>query len=66
MARIAEGRVAAEPNSPDQRARQLRILRAAEQLGSECALDQVQMHEVAKRASVAVGTLYRYFPSKTH
>ncbi len=66
MARIAEGRVAAEPSSPDQRARQLRILRAAEQLGSECALDHVQMHEVAKRAGVAVGTLYRYFPSKTH
>ena len=66
VARIAEGRVAAEPTSPDQRARQLRILRTAEQLGSECALDQVQMHEVAKRAGVAVGTLYRYFPSKTH
>jgi AcrR family transcriptional regulator len=24
------------------------------------------MHEVAKRAGVAIGTLYRYFPSKTH
>nr|WP_239074137.1 TetR family transcriptional regulator [Streptomyces sp. SID10853] len=24
------------------------------------------MHEVAKRAGVAIGTLYRYFPSKIH
>ena len=66
VARIAEGRVAAEPSSPDQHARQLRILRAAEQIGSDCALDQVQMHEVAKQAGVAIGTLYRYFPSKNH
>ncbi|MDQ2722402.1 MAG: TetR family transcriptional regulator [Actinomycetota bacterium] len=66
MARIAEGRRAAEPSSPDQHARQLRILQAAEQLGSESDLDHVQMHEVAKMAGVAIGTLYRYFPSKTH
>ncbi|MGH3265500.1 MAG: TetR family transcriptional regulator [Trebonia sp.] len=66
MPRIAEARTAAEPSSPDQRARQLRILKAALQLGSETDLDHVQMHEVAKRARVAIGTLYRYFPSKTH
>jgi AcrR family transcriptional regulator len=64
--RVAEARAAAEPSSPDQHARQLRILQAAEQLGAETDLDHVQMHEVAKRAGVAIGTLYRYFPSKTH
>jgi AcrR family transcriptional regulator len=64
--RIAEARPSAEPSSPEQHARQLRILQAAEQLGSETDLEHVQMHEVAKRAEVAIGTLYRYFPSKTH
>ncbi|TAM90987.1 MAG: TetR/AcrR family transcriptional regulator [Jatrophihabitans sp.] len=63
---MAEIRAAAEPSSPEQHARQLRILHAAEELGSETDLDHVQMHEVAKRAGVAIGTLYRYFPSKTH
>lgn len=66
MPRIAEPRQAAEPTSTDQRSRYLRILRAAEDLGAETDLDHVQMHEVAKRAKVAIGTLYRYFPSKTH
>ena len=28
--------------------------------------EAVQMREVAKQVGVAVGTLYRYFPSKTH
>jgi AcrR family transcriptional regulator len=64
--RVAEARAAAEPSSHDQHARQLRILQAAEDLGAETDLDHVQMHEVAKRAGVAIGTLYRYFPSKTH
>jgi AcrR family transcriptional regulator len=66
LPRIAEGRPAAEPTSADQRARHLRILRAAEQLGTEADLDHVQMHEVARQAGVAIGTVYRYFPSKTH
>jgi len=59
-------RAAAEPSSPDQHSRQQRILLAAEELGSETDFDHVQMLEVAKRAGVAVGTLYRYFPSKNH
>lgn len=66
MPRVAEARAAAEPSSPEQHARQLRILQAAEKLGTETDLDHVQMHEIAKRAGVAIGTLYRYFPSKTH
>lgn len=44
----------------------MRILRAAAHFGAEKGLERVQMHEVAKEAGVAIGTLYRYFPSKTH
>jgi TetR/AcrR family transcriptional regulator, cholesterol catabolism regulator len=64
--RIAEVRGAAEPSSPNQKARHTRILRAAADLAAEKGLDRVQMHEVAKDAGVAIGTLYRYFPSKTY
>ncbi len=42
------------------------MLTAAAELASEKELARVQMHDVAKRAGVAIGTLYRYFPSKTH
>lgn len=66
LPRVASGRAAAEPSSAEQRARYLRILRVAARLGSELGLERVQMHEVAKGAGVAIGTLYRYFPSKTH
>jgi AcrR family transcriptional regulator len=64
--RIAEAREAAAPSSPSQKARHRRILRAAAKLAAEKGLDHVQMHEVAKDAGVAIGTLYRYFPSKTY
>lgn len=66
MPRIAESRSAAEPHSPRQKARRERILRAAAQLGAEHGLERMQMHDVAKEADVAIATLYRYFPSKTH
>ncbi|AKD99498.1 TetR/AcrR family transcriptional regulator [Rhodococcus sp. WS1] len=66
LPRIAEVRDAAEPSSDEQRARHVRMLEAAAELGTEKELSRVQMHEVAKRAGVAIGTLYRYFPSKTH
>ncbi|MFZ4518238.1 MAG: TetR family transcriptional regulator [Microthrixaceae bacterium] len=49
-----------------QRERRLRILAAAEALAVEGGWDGVQMREVATRADVALGTLYRYFPSKEH
>src|SRR4051794_32884024 len=49
-----------------QRARRRRILRAAADLATEGGFDAVQMREVAERADVALGTLYRYFPSKIH
>ncbi|MFZ3395015.1 TetR family transcriptional regulator [Rhodococcus sp. 7Tela_A2] len=66
MPRIAKAREGAEPTSDVQRERQVRILTAAARLGSEHELTRVQMAEVAKDAGVAIGTLYRYFPSKTH
>lgn len=46
--------------------RRERILDAAVALAEEGGYDAVQMREVAERADVALGTLYRYFPSKTH
>lgn len=66
MPRIAVSRLAAEPSSPRQKARQGRILSAAADLAAENGLERVQMHDVAGDAGVAIATLYRYFPSKTH
>jgi TetR/AcrR family transcriptional regulator, cholesterol catabolism regulator len=49
-----------------QRARRERILDAAVALATEGGYEAVQMREVADHADVALGTLYRYFPSKVH
>lgn len=49
-----------------QLARRERILDAAIELAAEGGYDAVQMRAVADRAEVALGTLYRYFPSKDH
>jgi TetR/AcrR family transcriptional regulator, cholesterol catabolism regulator len=40
------------------------MLAATAELALEGGWDAVQMREVAQRADVALGTLYRYFPSK--
>jgi AcrR family transcriptional regulator len=64
--RIAEPRPAAEPSSGPQQERRAAILKAAAALGAARPAEQVQMSEVARSAGVALGTLYRYFPSKTH
>jgi AcrR family transcriptional regulator len=53
-------------NSAAQRERRKRILDATLALASKGGYDAVQMRAVAERADVAVGTLYRYFPSKVH
>jgi AcrR family transcriptional regulator len=42
------------------------MLSVALELGLEGGWDGVQMREVSSRAEVALGTLYRYFPSKEH
>ena len=52
--------------SPAQRERRDRMLQAAMKLAAEGGYDAVQMREVADSAGVALGTLYRYFPSKVH
>jgi AcrR family transcriptional regulator len=49
-----------------QRQRRQRILDAAMALAAEGGYEAVQMREVAVRAEVALGTLYRYFVSKEH
>src|SRR5487761_412174 len=55
-----------EVGSAAQRDRQKRILDATLALASKGGYDAVQMRAVAERANVALGTLYRYFPSKIH
>jgi AcrR family transcriptional regulator len=55
-----------EFSSAAQRERHQRILDATLALASKGGYDAVQMRAVADRAGVALGTLYRYFPSKIH
>lgn len=55
-----------DPASPVQRERRTRILDATIALASQGGFEAVQMRAVAERADVALGTLYRYFPSKIH
>jgi AcrR family transcriptional regulator len=52
--------------SAAQRDRRRRILDATLALASKGGFDAVQMRAVAESADVALGTLYRYFPSKIH
>src|SRR5260370_558559 len=52
--------------SAAQRDRHRRILDATLALASKGGYEAVQMRTVAERADVALGTLYRYFPSKIH
>ena len=56
----------ADIGSAAQRERRKRILDATLALASKGGYDAVQMRAVAERADVALGTLYRYFPSKIH
>jgi AcrR family transcriptional regulator len=60
------GQADAELGSAAQRERRRRILDATLALASKGGYDAVQMRTVAEQANVALGTLYRYFPSKIH
>lgn len=62
MAVLAESELGSEA----QRERRKRILDATLAIASKGGYEAVQMRAVAERADVAVGTLYRYFPSKVH
>jgi TetR/AcrR family transcriptional regulator, cholesterol catabolism regulator len=73
MASARTGTTAGAGTSPEaefstaaQRERRQRILDATLALASKGGYDAVQMRAVAERAGVALGTLYRYFPSKIH
>ena len=55
-----------ELSSAAQRERRKRIVDATIALASKGGFDAVQMRAVAEQADVALGTLYRYFPSKIH
>jgi AcrR family transcriptional regulator len=61
------GRGPARPQLTErQEARRRSILQATAELAGRGGYDAVQMREVAEQAGVALGTLYRYFPSKIH
>lgn len=49
-----------------QQARRQRVVDAAMSLAAEGGYESVQMRDVASRADVAMGTVYRYFTSKDH
>jgi AcrR family transcriptional regulator len=61
----------AETDTPTERdletaARRERMVTAAVELAVDGGYDAVQMRDVAARAEVALGTLYRHYPSKDH
>lgn len=57
--------MAPRPSAPRQRFRYAKILEAAGGFARK-GLDSVDLPEVAAKADVPLGTLYRYFPSPTH
>ena len=62
---------AAPPDARSERdletaARRDRMVDAAVELAATGGYESVQMRDVAARAEVALGTLYRHFPSKDH
>jgi AcrR family transcriptional regulator len=50
--------------SRSQQERRKKIVKSAAALASRGGVEAMQMRTVAERAGVALGTLYRYFPSK--
>jgi AcrR family transcriptional regulator len=57
--------MAAMPSAPRQRLRYSRMLEAAGSFARK-GLDSVDLAEVAAKADVPLGTVYRYFPTPTH
>jgi TetR/AcrR family transcriptional regulator, cholesterol catabolism regulator len=55
-----------QPTTPRQMARRDGAIQAALALGTEGGYDAVRMRDVAAKADIALGTLYRYFGSKDH
>ena len=46
--------------------KRVRILETAIELAEKGGYENVRLRDVAAQAEVALGTLYRYFPSKIH
>ncbi|MFB7663330.1 TetR family transcriptional regulator [Kitasatospora sp. NPDC056138] len=65
-AALAAATLPGDELTPRQAERRQRILRASTALAARGGYEAVQMREVAEGADVALGTLYRYFPSKVH
>ena len=65
-AEASTSRPVSPPLTERQEARRRRILDASTRLACGGGFDAVQMREVAESSGVALGTLYRYFPSKIH
>ena len=63
---MANASGAARPLTRAQQARRQRVIDAAMALGLDGGYEAVQMRDVAARADVAMGTVYRYFTSKDH
>lgn len=63
---LAHTRVTATPRSRASTCRHEAILDTALNVATSGGYEAVQMRAVAELAGIAVGTLYRYFPSKTH
>lgn len=61
-----ESKPSSPPLTERQEARRRRILQSSTELAARGGFDAVQMREVAEISNVALGTLYRYFPSKVH
>jgi AcrR family transcriptional regulator len=57
--------MAAMPSAPRQRLRYSRILDSAAGFARK-GLESIDLPEVASKADVPLGTLYRYFPTPTH
>ena len=64
--RLGSGPLENDEFSAAQQDRRERIIDAALALASRGGYDAVQMRAVADGAEVALGTVYRYFPSKSH
>lgn len=64
MARSEVSTRPAVAGNASQAARRQRIVDAALDLLQDRPYDQIQIRDVAEAAGVALGTLYRYFPSK--
>jgi AcrR family transcriptional regulator len=63
---VEQGRDGSRGLTERQAERRDRVVKAAIALANAGGYDAVQMRDVASKAGVALGTLYRYFSSKDH